>query len=346
MKEEKKKKTGQKIFVAVTLLLSIGVLLYFLFTTGGGILTLAHIAKTLRGAWLAAAVLATVVCWVLEGWEVNLLCRHLKPDFRFSNSFTVTMVGYLYGALTPFSSGGHPMQIYTLSGMGMDAGMAGSVVAVNTLSYQVVMVLSALVMVVAKLHYFQTAITNFSFLTVIGLVTNCIFIALVFLFLISEKTTDRILRCIIWGLHRMKLCRHPEERYESIHSQLQVFHDASRLMGRSHRLYLAVSGLTAVQIALNSLIPYFIYLSFNLRGASVTDMIAAQIFVTMVSAFVPLPGSSGGAESGFYLFFGKYFGSAIFPAILLWRIVTYYINILFGSVFAYFGSGMNKTGEN
>lgn len=340
--EKKKRKIGNSIFVAVTLLLSVGILIYFLLTTGGGIEELAHIARTLQGPWLLAAVLAAVAGWVLEGYGLDLLCRHLKPGWKFSHSFTVGMTGLLYSALTPFATGGQPMQIYTLSGMGMDAGEAGSVIAVKTLIYQVVMVLYALVMVVAKLHYFQTSVTNFSFLTVIGLITNCIFIALVFLFTISEKTTDRIVRYTIRLLHRMKLCRRPEERYEKIHSQLQVFHDASRLMGNSSRLYLGVSGLTVVQITLNSLIPFFIYRSFNLRGAPVTTMVAAQVFVAMVSAFVPLPGSSGGAEGSFYLFFGIYFKSAIFPAILLWRIVTYYANILFGGIFAYFGSGVRR----
>lgn len=343
MAEEKKRKTGKNIFVAVTLLLSVGILIYFLFTQGGGIETLAHIARTLRAPWLMAAVLAAVACWLLEAFELNLLCRHLKPGWKYSHSFTVGMVGFLYSAVTPFATGGQPMQMYTLSGMGMDTGMAGSVVAVKTLIYQVVMVLYALLMVATKLHYFQTGVTNFSFLTVIGLFTNCLFIAVVVLFIISEKTTDRILRYTIHLLHRMKFCRHPEERYEKIHSQLQVFHDASKLMGNSSRLYLSAMGATVVQITLNSLIPFFIYRSFNMRGASVTTMIAAQVFVAMVSAFIPLPGSSGGAESSFYLFFGIYFKSAIFPAILLWRIITYYANILFGAVFAYFGSGAHRS---
>lgn len=343
MAEEKKRKTGKNIFVAVTLLLSVGILIYFLFTMGGGIETLAHIARTLRGPWLLAAVLAAAACWALEAFELNLLCAHLKPGWKFSHSFTVGMIGFLYSAVTPFATGGQPMQMYTLSGMGMDTGMAGSVVAVKTLIYQVVMVLYALVMVAMKLHYFQTSVTNFSFLTVIGLFANCLFIAAVVLFIISEKTTDGILRYAIHLFHRMKLCRHPEERYEKIHSQLQVFHDASKLMGNSSRLYLSAMGATVVQITLNSLIPFFIYRSFNLRGASVTTMVAAQVFVAMVSAFVPLPGSSGGAESSFYLFFGIYFKSAIFPAILLWRIITYYANILFGGIFAYFGSGVRRS---
>ncbi|QAT48472.1 flippase-like domain-containing protein [Caproiciproducens sp. NJN-50] len=340
---EKKKKFGKNLFVAITLILSISILLYFLFTMGGGIETLARISKTLRRSWLLAAVLAAVSCWLLEGYEINLLCRHLKSGWRFSDSFSTGMIGFLYSAVTPFATGGQPMQMYTLSNMGMDTGMAGSVVAVKTLIYQVVMVLYALLMVALKLHYFQTSVTNFAFLTVIGLFTNCIFIAVVVLFIVSEKTTDRILRSSLSLLHRMKLCRHPEERYRKIHSQLQVFHDASKLMGNSAPLYLSVMVSTVLQITLNSLIPFFIYRSFNMHGASVTTMVAAQVFVAMVSAFVPLPGGSGGAESSFYLFFSLYFGAtAIFPAILLWRIITYYANIVFGGVFAYLGSRMQR----
>ena len=74
-----------------------------------------------------------------------------------------------------------------------------------------------------------------------------------------------------------------------------------------------------------------------MNTASITTMVAAQVFVTMVSAFVPLPGASGGAEGSFYIFFGMFFKSAIIPAILLWRIITYYANILVGGIYAYKG---------
>ena len=234
------------------------------------------------------------------------------------------------------------MQVYSLSGMGMNTGMAVSIVTMKTLIYQVVMVLYALCMVALRLHYFQTSVTNFAFLTVIGLITNCLFIMVVVLFMVSERTTDRILRSVLSLLHRMKLCRCPEKRYEKIHNQLEAFHGASKIMGNSAPLYLSVTASSALQITLNSLIPFFIYRSFNMRGASVLTMVAAQVFVAMVSAFVPLPGSSGGAEGSFYLFFGLYFRSAIFPAILLWRMITYYANIVFGGVFAYFANRLKN----
>ncbi len=326
----------KNLFVIITLTLSIVVLLYCLFTTDG-ITTLGRLVTQLKPQWVFMAVASVAVCWIMEGFVLHLLCLHLYPQWGFGQSFSVGMIGLLYSALTPFSTGGQPMQIYSMHKMGMDTGKAGSIIAVKTLTYQVVMVLYSLVAVAAKLHFFQTSVSNFSFVTIIGLLTNSIFIALVFLFMLSEATTDRIVTVVIQFLHKVKLCRHPKERYEKIHGQLEMFHDASRLMGNSAKLYLTAMGISAVQITLNSLIPYFIYRSFGLHTAPVTTMVAAQVFVAMVSAFVPLPGASGGAEGSFYLFFGMFFQSAILPAILLWRFLTYYTNILFGAIAAYIG---------
>lgn len=108
-------------------------------------------------------------------------------------------------------------------------------------------------------------------------------------------------------------------------------------MGRSLKLYLLVMGITVIQITVNSLVPYFIYRSFGLNSASVITFIAAQVFVSMISAFVPLPGASGGAEVSFSLFFSMFFQATTLPALVLWRFLTYYTNILFGGIASYIG---------
>lgn len=331
------KKLKKNWFVIVTLTLSAGILLWFLFSNNG-ITTLGNIISKLRYRWLFVTFATVLAVWLMEGFVLHIICRHVWKDWRYRQSFNVGMIGLLYSAITPSATGGQPMQIYTMHNMGMDTGVAGSVIAVKTLTYQIVMVVYAIIMVIMKLQYFQTNVSNFSFVTILGVLCNSIFIASVFLFMVSEKLTDRILRWLIRLLSRLKLCHHPDERYEKIHSQLEIFHDASKIMGKSVRLYVITMALTVVQITLNSLIPYFIYRSFNLHGAHVTTMIAAQVFVAMVSAFVPLPGASGGAESCFYLFFGPYFKAAIWPAVLLWRVITYYFNILFGAISAYWGN--------
>lgn len=337
MPSKEKSKLWKNLFVAATLVLSAGVVLYFLFSNNG-IATLGHIVAALRIRWLLLAIASAAACWLLEGFVLHIICRHLTQNWDYGRSLSVGMIGLLYSALTPSATGGQPMQVYTMHNMGMDTGVACSAVAVKTLVYQIVMVFYALVMVIMRLQYFQTNVSNFSFVTILGLLLNSLFIASVFLFMISEKLTDRILRALIRLLNKMRLCRNPEKRYEKIHSELQQFHDASKMMGSSAKLYFSAAVFTVLQISLNSMIPYFIYRSFNLHGAQISTMIAAQVFVSMVSAFVPLPGASGGAESCFFLFFGPYFGTTIWSAIFLWRVITYYFNILFGGMIGYLGS--------
>ena len=149
----------------------------------------------------------------------------------------------------------------------MDTGAAGSIIAVKTLVYQIILVLYSLVMVVWMLPFFQTNISNFSFVTILGLICNSTFILLVLLFCISKRATDMLLRKGIGLLHKLHLCRHPEERYEKIHRELAVFHESSFLLGKSWKLYAGAGLLTVVQIASTCSIPYFIYRGFGFSAA-------------------------------------------------------------------------------
>ena len=336
----------KNLFAEITILLSIGVMLYFLFSTDG-LEALLEMFFSLRARWLIVACLAAVGTWLLEGYVLHLLGKRLEPRWKFRYSVSTGMIGLLYSALTPFSTGGQPMQIYTMKRHGMDMGMAGSIIAVKTLVYQIVMVLYSLVLVILKLGFFYEKVSNFSFLIIAGLCANSLFITLVILFAVSKKMTDKILHFVLNSLHRLRLCKNPQERYEKIHRELMLFHDSYQRMGRCFGLYVSTAIYTVLQITLNCLIPYFIYKAFNFSEASILTMMAAQAFVTMVSAFVPLPGASGGAEGSFYLFFSMFFtrSGSIVPAILLWRFITYYFNILFGCIFAWIDNRSIEKGD-
>ncbi len=326
--EDPKKEKQKKWFTTITLFLSIGVILYFLFTTDG-VETLLHISKNIRLRWLGIALLAVLARYAIEGYVLYLLCRHLDPSWSFRKSFTVGMIGFLYSALTPFSAG-EPMEIYTMDKMGMSAGASSAVIALKSLIYQIVMMVYSLFFIATEFSYFQAVLDNIALVILLTLVINMTIISVILIVMFNTRLTQKLLRFLMAILLHMKWCRHPKRLYRKIRSQLYKFHDGAALMGRSTTLYVKAGLLTLVQITCASIIPYLIHRSFNLHGAPFYTMMAADTFVVMAAAFVPLPGSSGGAEGGFYLFFHDMFGSAIFPAILLWRILAYYSSIVFG----------------
>ncbi|MDD5953091.1 MAG: lysylphosphatidylglycerol synthase transmembrane domain-containing protein [Oscillospiraceae bacterium] len=322
----------------VTTAITVAVLVYFLVTTDG-INAFLSVASDLKVSWIVLMFVAVFANWALEGTALHYITRRIYPDWPLKNSIVIGMVGLLYGALTPFSSGGQPMQVYFMKKMGADPGKAAAVITVKTMVYQVVMVIFAVVMVVWKLPFFQQQnISNFWFITLIGLAANLLFISAVFFFSFHQKLTSRIVTALINLLHKMHLCKNPEKRKESILGAFRMYFESTRLVGRSVSMYLVVGIMQMAQIFVTCIVPYCIYRSFGFHGASLMNMVAAQSFVTMVSAFVPLPGASGGAEGSFYIYFNMFFQkNTLVPAIFIWRIMTYYLTIFVGCFFAVFG---------
>jgi uncharacterized protein (TIRG00374 family) len=325
----------KNLLFLLAIALSFGILGIFL-STESGLRNFRHALSRFHGIWLVWIAAGVLAGWLLESDVLHLFCRRLNREWTFGRSFYIGMTGLFYSAITPFNMG-EPMEIYQMTRLGMDTGAASSIIAVKSLIHHAVTLVYSLVLISFELSYFQTRVSNFSFLTLFGLVTNGVFILSVLLVVFKEKAADTILNVIVRLLDRIGLHKASRKLYRFAQEQLLVFHRCTGLFGKSGFLYACAALLTLAQVTAASLISYFVYRSFGLKGVSAFTMIAADTFVTMVSSFVPLPGSSGGAEGGFYLFFQEFFGEMIVPGITLWRISTYYVNILFGCVVAYAG---------
>lgn len=334
MQQQTKSWIKKNILALITIPLSVGIMAYFLMREKGtdNLQVFLH----LDPIWVMWTFLGALGGWFLEGYVLYLICKHLCKDWTYAKSFYVGMVGLFYSALTPFCMG-EPMEVYSMTKMGMETGTASSIIAVKSLIHHAVTFFYSFILVAFELNYFMTKVTNFSLITLFGLVTNSIFIIAVIMFMVNEKLTDTILKFFINILNKFKMHKLAQKLYENIHNQLQIFHDSSKRIGKANSLYAVAIVLTLVQITLASLVSYFVYRSFFLNGESVFTMVAGDTFVTMAASFVPLPGSSGGAEGGFYLFFREFFGGHILPGITLWRFATYYLNIFLGCFIVNFG---------
>ena len=330
-----KKMIRRNLFAVISITITAILLLAFFFATDG-INNLGMIISTLRPEWLVLAIACMVIYWLMEGGTLHIFTLHVYRKWRFRDSWDTGMIGLLYSAVTPFSTGGQPMQIYHMKRLGMDTGGATSIIALKTLIYQVGLVAYALVLIVLRLGFFQRNISNFSFLVLFGLAVNSAFIFLLILFSLNRKLTEKFIRGVIWLGAKLHIVKDAQKSIEKTQAQLELFHECIRLDKSFFIMFLKTFATTMIQLTFYFLVPYCIYRSFNFNGEDIITMVAAQAFVYMVSAFIPLPGASGGAEGSFYIFFGMFFTSGtIATAIIIWRIITYYFNILFGCIFSY-----------
>ncbi len=322
----------KNIFSIFTISVCAIVMLSLLFSPEG-LKGMMHVFKEIQVNWLLFAFLAVLASWIMEGICIHIFCKDIMKDWSFVDSFQIGMIGSFYNGITPFASGGQPMQIYFLSKKGMDAGFATSIIAKRSIVYQAILVTYAIVMMCFSLNFFMHNISNFAWLAVFGVISNGSFILFILLFSLNEKLTKKVIKSSLCFFAKIHLIKNYEKKYLKIETKLNNFHDGISSCNNALKTYTLSVIFTAIQITFCCIIPYFIYRSFHFDTASILNILSADSFVTMVSAFIPLPGSSGGAEGSFYLFFNLFFeNGTILPAIVLWRFLTYYCNILVGGI--------------
>lgn len=351
-----KQRLKKNLFGYITVAICAGILIYFLMATGG-ITELLHLFTTLRARWLWAALAAALAVWVLEGAAVHVISSHVYEGWTFKYSLSAGMIGFLYSAITPFSTGGQPMQIYALQKNGMTTGAASAIVAVRSLMWQVSLVVFSLIMVILRLSFFAENVSSFTFLLLIGLFLNLAYVAFLILVMRSPKATNKVVWFFIRLLTKLRICRDPEGRFDRIHAQLTLFHENVAHMGKAIKMYVLSFLITFSQFVCQCLIPYFLYVAFFYDKSvypakdDIITVMAAQAFVLMVSYFIPTPGASGGAELSFYGFFHNFYErqlgysepaasleqvtqAKLTSAMFLWRFISFYLTIIAGSLFA------------
>jgi uncharacterized protein (TIRG00374 family) len=336
------RKIKKNLFTIISLTVTFIILMYFFFSSDG-VENLGDILMQLQPFWLIMSLVFMLIYWMLEAVMLHIITVGVYPEkWSFHSSFINAMTGMYYSALTPFATG-EPMQIYYMKRQGMDIGPASSVVALKSLSYSIVLTLYALILMVWRVGFFRTNVPDFFFLAGIGLALNILSMLVLLLFAFNKQLALKIIRGIFTFLHKIRIVKSLEKSLNWATTQVGMFNDSSKVATKNPGVVIKTFVLSVFQLTFFFLVPYCIYRSFGLHGASIVNMVAAQAFVTMVSVVIPLPGGSGGAEGSFYLFFSIFFSSAsIISAILIWRLITYYSNIVICGLFVTLDSRRSK----
>ena len=279
-------------------------------------------------SWLAGACICMVLNF-LFGVVAYGIAAWLDPDSPVGvrDLVAVEASGVFFGNLTPMMMGATPMQIYTLTKAGQPVGEAGATQFTRFIMYQFALVLWAAIMMVARMPFFMERYPDIAALGVL-----CIFsfgghiclLALIFAIALMPKTVVRVAH---WGLSLLARLGVSAEKVanwsEFVDAEVESF-SAKFKHSAGHISSMAVTAfVTMLQLASLYLVPYFVMRSFGMHEVDPFTVMAAAAFVQLLATAVPLPGGTGGAEGGFALFLGHFFGSAATAGFLLWRLITF-----------------------
>lgn len=283
--------------------------------------------------WGFTAFSCMMLYWAFETLVQHLLMARIKRDNRLWNTFKVVMSGHFFNAITPFSSGGQPMQLFIMTKQGIPIGTSASVLLSKFIIYQMILTLYSLIVLLLQLQFFVSKMSSIIYLSLIGFIVNLIIVIVLIMAAFMRRQTTYIAVKAVELLHKMELIKKPYTIKKRLIGQIAIFNDNVKELLKNKKLLCLVSALTVLQLTAYFLIPYAVYRGFGLSGANIFVVISASAFIVMFSSFIPVPGGSGVAEGSFFILFQLFFPKSILPiAILIWRIVTFYIPLCLGGI--------------
>lgn len=296
--------------------------------------------QNLNYIYVLFAILSMFIYIVLESGILNICIKNIGKKIKYKSCFKISVIGQMFNQITPFASGGQPIQAYYMTKENIKIGDATAILLIKFIIYQITLTVFTGIIVFLKINYFKSKINNFVILILIGFLVN--FFVLIFLILTGtcKNTLKKLSKNIILFLEKIKLCKNSDKKISNINLEIDKFNLTFKKIKTKKKMLIKSILLTILQLIFYFALPYFI-----MKGISPTTnidiilVICASAFVHLVTAFIPTPGSTFGAEGTFYIIFSTFFSNEkIIFAIFLWRICTFYLPIILGIICMTFNS--------
>lgn len=317
----------------IVLIVGIGILTMWILMGSGDPKQLVGYLARLAPKWIAIGFICIGLYWGLETIIQHLLVRKMYQGNHLWNSFKVVMTGHFFNAITPFASGGQPMQAFMMMKQGVPLGTSASVLLSKFIIYQITLTLYSFVVLVMQLKFFVVKVQGIIYLSLLGFLVNVVVVIVLIMAALRGEYVKKVGFWLINLLNKMHMNKSPNRYKRKIIKQVDLFNSNIQVIKENKSLLLRVAVLTIAQLTAYFVIPYAVYRAFGLTGTEIFVMIAASAFIVMFSSFVPIPGGAGVAEGSFFLLFQLFFPSPILPtAILCWRVITFYVPLCLGGI--------------
>ncbi len=298
------------------------------------------IVETLMSAnllWILAALLCYFIAIGFEAKAYQEIIQGYQYDYSFLKAYKMLIITKFFNGITPFSSGGQPMQIYMLKKDGVRLTKATNIIIQNFIIYQAALVLFGIGAIIIN-HCLEifTEVTLLKQLVIIGFLINTLVMVGLIVVSFSSKFNHFIVKKGISILSWFRLVKNKEEKLESWKEKVDDFHEGAEYLKNNKMLCLRTFIYNIIYLGLTYLMPFFIIVALNngiITGINPLKVVCASAYVLIIGAFVPIPGASGGIEFGYFKFFGNFItGSLLKASLLIWRTISYYLPMIVGGL--------------
>ena len=285
--------------------------------------------------YLLLAFLMVIIYWLLRSLALHRITKKIKKDNKYLSSLQLMLRTQFFNAITPFSTGGQPYQIYYLKQQGLPTSVSTNIILQNFIVYQIALVSLGVIAVISNyiFHIFNK-VSLLQHLVMLGFICNTAVIVIMFIVSFSKKLNSKIISIGISVLTKLHLVKDKQKKLEEWDVRINDFHRGAKILLKNKVDFVKTILYNFVALICLYSIPVFLLYSMgDFNSFNILLAIVTSAYVMLIGSFVPIPGASGGLEYGFIAFFGSFIGGSTLKAImLLWRFVTYYFGLIVGSI--------------
>lgn len=340
-KQIKKPATKKNIITKILIVILITVITFTIFFNFVDLNETWQVMQKADSYNLGLAICCLLLYFITFPLSLCIIAKTAGINKHFCDSYLIGCTEHFFNGITPFATGGQPIQMYLYTKAKLTASEGTGIVLTNFIAHLIAANLTAF----ASLIFYAKFAVNFNASTswMIGFGFAMNFLTLGLIILMATSTWLRnLFKTILMKLIKIKFLRFLEKLvpiFDDFCQNAQIC--AKAALKNKTGLFLAIISKTIALIFFYA-IPFFILrsLDVNLAWNTLPFIVLASAFAITTMVWVPTPGGTGGIEFAFLTIFTSFAGvtSSIGSAgTIIWRGLTYYLlmAISFGAYLLY-----------
>mgnify|MGYP001625284535 CR=1 FL=1 len=297
--------------------------------------TIINYIINMKFLWFIIAVIVMMVSRLIIGICSYMMVKINGEHVSIGKMIQINYIIPFFHGITPFSGGGQPMEIYYLHNEGISKTKSTNIVLQNFILFQSALIILSLIAVLY--NYFFKLFPSDSFmrgLVTLGFVINFLVLLFSYMLSFSKRANKFILNKGLSFLSKIKIVKNVDTTREKLNNYINKFYTSATFLKKQKRKVLIVLLLNVISLIVQYSVPYVVGIGMGVNNLSFMMMMVATTYVMMIGSFVPIPGGTGGIEYGFVYFVGYIINDVglVTAIMLIWRLISYYLSMVFGAV--------------
>ena len=284
--------------------------------------------------YILIAILFMLISDMLKGISISSLVRASNFKYKNKDGFVLMLMTNFFNGVTPFSLGGQPFELYMMKkDNDVDYISGTNVLFKDYYTYQMALMFLTIVCLISN-YIFGIVLYNkfISKIIWLGFIINLIITVFLIYIPYSKKKNYKIVSIVINILNKIGIVKDKDDALNKTNEWINKFKKQTREVISDYKIIIKCSALNVFKILSVCISTYF---CFKAIGSSVPIIatIVITILIFIMASFIPIPGASGGMEFSFASLFSYFvIDSKLGASLLMWRFITYYLPMIYGSI--------------